>query len=591
MATRKASNTARKPRLSKADEMLSGKPASTKPEKRLLTQEFATPEFAGIRTLWVDAVAPGLTPQRLATILHGAEQGNIRDYLTLAEDMEERETHYASVLSTRKLAIGGVAPIVEAAGEDARSVEIADAIEDLIALPVFEQLVQDLCDGIGKGYSVSEIIWETSAKQWAPVDYRWRDPRFFTFDLVTRSELRLVTAENPAFGDPLPAYKFIRHVPRLKSGIPIRGGLAKAAAWSFVFKSYSLKDWVAFAEVYGMPIRVGKYAPSATEADRRALLGAVRNIGSDAAAIIPSTMEMEFVETTKGSSGSAVFKDLCEYLDKQVSKRVLGQTMTTDHGSSMAQAKVHENVRHDILIFDTRQLAATLNRDLVKPFVDLNFGPQKAYPKIALPVPKSEDLKALASNLKTIVPLGVRVREQEVRDRFGFTEPNDGDAVLSPNGLARFERDQELELPRPAGQTDAEADAEDEPDADDLSMEGEDGEKPAKKAKNRKQPKARKPRKGKPAKAANRAHNHNHAETDELDRIRDMALGDWQRQVDPMLKPLRDLVNKATSYEDVLKGLPKAMQKMDVTAFMQTLAASMAIGRGLGDAGTTAHKE
>ena len=67
---------------------------------------------------------------------------------------------------------------------------------------------------------------------------------------------------------------------------------------------------------------------------------------------------------------------LAEWLDRQTSKAVLGQTMTTDDGSSQAQATVHNEVRHDILKSDARQLANTLNRDLIQPYVDLNFGPQ-----------------------------------------------------------------------------------------------------------------------------------------------------------------------------------------------------------------------
>jgi phage gp29-like protein len=150
------------PKRSKSDQMLAGKPASDKPQMHLFTQEFAAPELAGIRTLWVEAVAPGLTPQRLASILKAAEDGNPRDYLTLAEDMEERELHYISVLGTRKLAIGGVKPIVEPAGEDARSAEIASAVEDLIKAPAFKLLVEHLTDALGKGFACPEIIWATS---------------------------------------------------------------------------------------------------------------------------------------------------------------------------------------------------------------------------------------------------------------------------------------------------------------------------------------------------------------------------------------------------------------------------------------------
>jgi phage gp29-like protein len=146
--------------------------------RQILTKELTAPELAGIRSLWHEAIAPGLTPQRLASVLHACEQGSHHDYLTLAEDMEEREPHYKSVLDTRKRALASVAPVVEAAGEDAASRKLADAVEDLVAQPVFADMIGHLADALAKGYAVSEIMWETSARQWMPFDYRDRDPRF-----------------------------------------------------------------------------------------------------------------------------------------------------------------------------------------------------------------------------------------------------------------------------------------------------------------------------------------------------------------------------------------------------------------------------
>lgn len=568
--------------------------------RRILTQEVAAPELAGVRTLWHDSIAAGLTPQKLASILRAADQGDTRDYLTLAEEMEEREPHYAAVLGTRKRALSCIDPIVEAGGDDAKSREIADEIEEMVRLPVFASLVEHLVDAFGKGYAVSEIMWETSAKQWLPYDYRERDPRFFTFAQVDRHVMRLASLNDPINGDPIPPYKFVRHVPRLKSGIPARGGLAKIAAWSFVFKSYTLKDWVAFCEVYGMPIRVGKYGAMATAEDRAQLLNAVRNIGSDAAAIIPATMEIELVETGKGGgSGSTVFSGLADYTDKQVSKLVLGQTMTTDHGSGgggLAQAKVHELVRHDIKFADARQLETTINRDLVRAYVDLNHGPQKSYPAVRLPVPVPEDLTALATNLKSLVPFGLRIAESDVRDRFGFNEPEDGEAVLGMTGLAEYDPDQGFE----AGD-EAEDDAGGiEPAADPVEPEDATPPKPRKGANTRKASNARQPKKAKrkakpgmkprakkaPAKAVCKscgvAHAANERHADAFDDLTASALNDWERVADPMLKPIRDLANNSGSYEEFLAGLGKAMTKMDAGKLVETLAASMAIARGLG---------
>lgn len=73
-------------------------------------------------------------------------------------------------------------------------------------------------------------------------------------------------------------------------------------------------------------------------------------------------MKIEFEEIANAAGGAELFERLAEWLDKQISKAVLGQTMTTDDGSSQSQANVHNEVRMDILRADAKQLAATLNR-------------------------------------------------------------------------------------------------------------------------------------------------------------------------------------------------------------------------------------
>jgi phage gp29-like protein len=58
---------------------------------------------------------------------------------------------------------------------------------------------------------------------------------------------------------------------------------------------------------------------------------------------------------------------LAEGWDKQVSKAVVGQTMSTDDGSSQAQATIHNEVRVDLLQADAKAESNTLNRYFVRP--------------------------------------------------------------------------------------------------------------------------------------------------------------------------------------------------------------------------------
>ena len=434
-----------------------------------LRDEQAAPTMAGVRNIYsVMHPSVGLTPDRLAAILRQAEFGDPFLYLELAEEMEEKDLHYLAVLQTRKESVAQLEIVVRSASNDAGDLRAADLVRNTLvdgALQI-ESALFDMLDAIGKGFSATEIIWDTSGREWFPRRLAWRDPRWFMFDWIAGEELLVRTLSNegqsiPVEGEPrakpahfagsglyatlrggagiqpltapLRPYKFITHIAKAKSGLPIRGGLARAAGWSYLFKNYVLKDWVTFTEIFGQPLRVGKYRAGATEQDKQSLLAAVANIGTDAAAIIPESMVIEFTEARQTGSVQ-LYESFCEYLDSQVSKAVLGQTLTTQitgEGGSRAAAEVHDAVRRDILASDARRIAATLNRDLVRPIVDLNIGPRDRYPQVTLGLPEEGDIKEFAEMLAMLTDRGLRVSQKTVLDRLGLPEPEQGDEVLN----------------------------------------------------------------------------------------------------------------------------------------------------------------
>lgn len=401
--------------------------------KRDLTEEIAAPSMTGVRQVWQQSVAGGMTPERLAAVLQAAADGNADDYLALAEDMEERDLHYSGVLGQRKRAISGLEIKVHAAGKEQADLEIADEVRALFDTPEVEDQLNDLLDGLGKSYSVIEYRWDTTGPKWKPVDFLHRDARWFQFDRVTGRELRLRDESDLVNGLALAPYRFCVHMPRIKAGLPIRSGLARLAAFAWLCKAYALKDWMAFCEVFGMPLRLGRYGPGASAADIAILRAAVASIGTDAAAILPEGMKIEFIEAAATAGAGELFKLLCEYLDRQISKVVLGQTMSTDAqaaGLGSSQANVHNEVRTDIQRHDAKQLAKTLNRDLVRPYINLNYGLQKVYPRVELFIPEPEDLKLLSDSLAALVPVGLKVKQAEVRSKFGFTDPKPEDELL-----------------------------------------------------------------------------------------------------------------------------------------------------------------
>ena len=398
---------------------------------REMTRQTATAvEYSG-RSPWSDNPSLNLTPERLATILHTVRSGELPDeYLELAQEIERREAHYRSVLSVRKQAVERLDVIVTAGGEGRREQEIADAVRgNIVRHEGFPDLVKNALDALGKGFSVHEVIWDaTRVDRWFPAQIIFRDPRWFAY----RHDDQRLSLRAPYGNEltPLPPFAFLVHEPNLLAGPQIVSGLAYTAMWLWMTKSYDIASWAAFVDRFGYPVRVGKYGRKASKEDITTLKRAVAAIGSDVGAVIPDSMMMEIIETKTAAGAAGVYERLATWSDGQMSKLVLGQTMTSDDGSSRSQAEVHNQVRQDIIDADGLQLAKSLNRDLVRPFVALNYGPQERYPSIALQRVDAQDVKLVADALSSLVPLGLRVRAEEVRGLLGLSHPEEDDEVL-----------------------------------------------------------------------------------------------------------------------------------------------------------------
>ena len=400
-----------------------------------LKEEHSGPSVSGVRSVVSAHPAQGLTPDRLAAILREAENGSPMRYLELAEEMEEKDLHYLGVLGTRKRAVSQLEITVKASSQDAIDQKAATMVREWLDREELETELFDIFDAIGKGFSHTEIVWDMTPKAWTPLRLEYRDPRWFNFDPVDGRTPLLVDggASGNAYGEPLPPFKYICHMHKAKSGLPIRGGLARAAAWSYLFKNYALKDWVAFCEIFGLPIRVGKYGPGETEENIRRLMQAVTDIGSDAAAVIPQSMMIEFITANAGAGSAELYERICDYLDRQVSKAVKGETATTDADTGgLGSGKEHGDVRADIMRADAKQVGASINRDLITPYVQLNLGQDVKPPKVSIGETEAWDPTVKMPAIKTFVGMGGRVGMAFIRDKLGVEDPADDEELLKP---------------------------------------------------------------------------------------------------------------------------------------------------------------
>lgn len=382
----------------------------------------AGPTLTGVRSPISGHPADGLTPTRLSSIHRAAATGNPLAWLELAEDIEERDPHYLSVLGTRRRSVAQLPITIEAASDAKEHVFHADFLREWLKEGVLELALFDVLDAVGKGFSVTEIEWGSTPEAVLPKALDYRPQRWFEFD---QADGETVVLAEGVTREPLSPHKFIVHRHKAKSGLTIRSGLARVASWAWMYKAFTAKDWAIFTQNYGMPTRVGKFDRAASDTDKEVLWRAVANIAGDCAAIIPAEMSIDFVSVEKGTgSPGQLYERRVDWFDRQISKLVLGQTTTTDAVSGgHAVAQEHRLVQEDLERADAKLLSASLTHQLIRLIIALNFGPQAKYPRLNIGRPDEVPLNDVVNALDKLGPQGLTIEASELRDRLGFSDP------------------------------------------------------------------------------------------------------------------------------------------------------------------------
>lgn len=394
-----------------------------------------------VRDRWSMYPSQGLTPVRLADIFREADQGDIYRQAELFEEMEEKDPHIFSQLQTRKNAVLGLDYDLIPWSESAEDKRIRDFVHDILFnLGTLEDALLDLLDALGKGYSLSEIIWDVQGGKAAISRFNWIHAKKAVFyelgaNMWAKSAEvpRVMTEAEPIRGENMPPFKLVYHRYKARSGYDTRAGLLRVCAWMYLFKNYTLKDWTAFAEVFGMPLRLGKYESGADQITKDALLDAVRSLGTDAAGIISKSTEIDFIETAKNTGSENIYQALAEFCDKEISKAVLGQTATTEGTPGrLGNEDAQDAVRHDLLRADAEALAKTIRHQIIRPLVGYNFGWDKPLCWFKFFHEEPADLKNLMEVYKGAVSIGFRPSIEHISDRFKIPLPKKGETPVSP---------------------------------------------------------------------------------------------------------------------------------------------------------------
>ena len=383
-----------------------------------------------------DYPSAGLTPSGLNTVLREADDGLLSTAMQLFEEMEEKDAHLFAVANTRRLGLTGLDWQVISAADVHDGVDRKPADEGaaycrmiLADLEGFDETLQHLSLAIGRNIAVAEIVWEARGDTFRPVNIVPVDFGRIVFDELDRP--RILTAEEPSEGIALPPNKFIVHTPHSVSAHPQRGGLLRVTAMVYLAKNLAIKDWMIFAEVFGMPVRIARYEPNATPEEKRELLNMLESLGSNAAGIFSRAVELQVIEAKRGASGPP-YERLVEFLNREMSKAWLGQTLTTDvsgQKGTIAATQIHETVRQDVLADDMRKEGRTIRRDLLGPLTRWRLGPDAPVPYFSRKLRQVARATELADVLAVAVnQLGMKVPSSWAHEALGIPQAS-GDEV------------------------------------------------------------------------------------------------------------------------------------------------------------------
>lgn len=215
----------------------------------------------------------------------------------------------------------------------------------------------------------------------------------------------------------------------------------------YVFYNFAINNWAQFTEIYGKPFRLGKFGVGATQKDINTLTSAVKSLSTDQGAVIPDSVMIEFIDFVGKTASKDLYHALLEFTQERITRRLLGQTLTTIAPATGTQAlgKESNKVTSDITDADVRELTNFVNM-ILKRFGNFNYGMDVVVQmEINEPVNQSEKKDIITS----MVNLGLRIGVKHIYDTFNIPEPEADEEVLSGRQQPAIEQPNSNKMPIP----------------------------------------------------------------------------------------------------------------------------------------------
>lgn len=157
----------------------------------------------------------------------------------------------------------------------------------------------------------------------------------------------------------------------IEVGRPDDLGLYLKAAPQVIAKRNALAFWDNFSELFGMPLRIAKV----NARDQKAIDDAhsmLQQMGHNFSAVFDEGTEIQLVENSKGDAFN-VYDRRIDRANSEMSKLVIGQTMTIEDGSSLSQSETHLKVFQNLVESDCDLIRDVVNNQLLPRMVADGF--------------------------------------------------------------------------------------------------------------------------------------------------------------------------------------------------------------------------
>jgi len=351
-------------------------------------------------------------------------------------------------LAVRRAATAGLSWSItpqDAYEKDTKAQEIASAAEKRIRrIPQFNELIDNILDALLPGLSVNELCWQIDNGEYIITEHYPRNKDRFIFD--REGNLRLRSQRAPTRGTPVPPYKFITHRFNISDGSWIRPqeagyiyfgrGLADTPLYHyFYFKVQILRAMMRALERVGIPQKFF-YTSSQSKALADKMHEILSSLENDATVVIPGKKGEMNVDVTRAVASTQTFSAAIEYIDKLITRAILGQELMTQMPAvgSYAAAQVHASVFDRIVESDRLLVQDTLNRSLMLYDAQLNTPelPRELRPRFTFKRAPRIDIPLFLQSVTAAAHLGVSVSEVQFRELTGLREPREGEGVINP---------------------------------------------------------------------------------------------------------------------------------------------------------------